>query len=158
MSDLDISDPPPIPKAVASRGRGRITPRWQKGESGNPHGRYGHWGKEVIGLVREATPAAIRELFRLGLEAKDERVRVVACSKLCDIAQIPKPKHDGEVPRRPDLSSLSLLVSNATKGSLRANPSTALAAPWSATSGALMISAVARDHPAWLWKGVGAVR
>ena len=23
---------------------------------------------------------------------------------------------------------------------------------------ALMISAVARDHPAWLWKGVGAVR
>ena len=22
----------------------------------------------------------------------------------------------------------------------------------------LMISAVARDHPAWLWKGVGAVR
>ena len=105
MSDLDISAPPPIPKAVASRGRGRITPRWQKGESGNPHGRYGHWGKEVIGLVREATPAAIRELIRLGLEAKDERVRVVACSKLCDIAQIPKPKHDGE-PLRPDLSSL----------------------------------------------------
>ena len=23
---------------------------------------------------------------------------------------------------------------------------------------ALMISAVARDHPAWLWKGVGALR
>ncbi len=23
---------------------------------------------------------------------------------------------------------------------------------------ALMISAVARDHPAWLWKGVGTVR
>jgi len=22
----------------------------------------------------------------------------------------------------------------------------------------LMISAVARDHPAWLWKGVGAVK
>ena len=33
-------------------------------------------------------------------------MRVVACRKLCDIAQIPKPKDDGD-DRRPDLSALS---------------------------------------------------
>ena len=60
----------------------------------------------MIGLVREASPAAIRDLIRLGLEAKDERVRVVACSKVCDIAQLPKLKPEPDRPR-PDLSALT---------------------------------------------------
>ena len=33
-----------------------------------------------------------------------------------------------------------------------------VAAPEAQRAVALMIAAVARDHPAWFWKGVGAVR
>jgi hypothetical protein len=46
--------------------------RWPRGVSGNPTGqsRFYHQARK---LAREASPAMMRELIRLGKEAEDER-------------------------------------------------------------------------------------
>jgi hypothetical protein len=57
--------------------------KFPKGQSGNPGGRPKALG-EVQELARQYAPAAIAELARLALKAKNETARIAAIRELLD--------------------------------------------------------------------------
>jgi hypothetical protein len=66
-----------LPPALAAN-------RWKPGQSGNPSGNSGEYGRTVR-LARQAAPYAVQRLIQL-MDSEDERVAAVACNSILDRA------------------------------------------------------------------------
>ncbi len=102
--------------------------QWQPGQSGNPSGQSGEYGK-AIRLARQAAPDAVRRLIEL-TQSADERVAAVACNAILDRAFGKPQEYNPPETSLDDLSDDELrrqVVERLVKGGLSENVARAFA-------------------------------
>ena len=66
-------------------GKGKIEPRWKKGQSGNPKG-VPQWYREVRALLREKSVDAIKRVEQLSRQTKAPKIALAANFGIIDRA------------------------------------------------------------------------